>query len=390
VFAFGALVLVEAFNPKTHGVLKILGGFRQHLEWVPFFFFGYLIMRSKDRFRKLFVILGVIALANGLVSAYQTRLAPSQLAGWGPGYAAYVNGGKSLGGEGAGLTGRTFSSEGVAKVRPPALGSDEGFGGAVGVLTLAGALALLATGALRRRWVAPLLCLGAVVAIATSLRRTQVLGAVVVLFGFALLLFDGDRRSIRPLAALLAFIAMAFALSAVLASVEGKGNFSRYLSIAPGNAGSTTMSSREKTLLQIPKDVETAPFGVGLATVGAASGFGQQTRVEIEGKGASAESQYNFVTLELGLPGLLLWIALSVKLLVLGVRRLRRVADVELRIELAAVLATLIAFTLMGLAGPTMSSSPFGPYFWFATGIAAYWFAGPGRAARPTIGSISR
>jgi hypothetical protein len=23
----------------------------------------------------------------------------------------------------------------------------------------------------------------------------------------------------------------------------------------------------------------------------------------------------------------------------------------------------------------------FGPFFWFATGIAAYWFAGPGRTA---------
>ena len=30
----------------------------------------------------------------------------------------------------------------------------------------------------------------------------------------------------------------------------------------------------------------------------------------------------------------------------------------------------------MGLAGPTMSNLPFGPFFWFAVGIAAYWFAG--------------
>ena len=39
--------LVEAFNPSTHGILKILGGFRQQLEWIPFFFFGYVVMRSK-------------------------------------------------------------------------------------------------------------------------------------------------------------------------------------------------------------------------------------------------------------------------------------------------------------------------------------------------------
>ena len=38
VLAWGALVLVEGLNPKTHGLLKALGGYRQQLEWVPFFF----------------------------------------------------------------------------------------------------------------------------------------------------------------------------------------------------------------------------------------------------------------------------------------------------------------------------------------------------------------
>ncbi|HWJ51338.1 MAG TPA: hypothetical protein VNR42_09975, partial [Solirubrobacteraceae bacterium] len=92
VFAFVALVFVEAFNPNTQGIVKVIGGFRQQLEWVPFFFFGYALMRSRERFRKLFVILGVIALANGVVSTYQTRLSPSQLASWGPGYSELVHG----------------------------------------------------------------------------------------------------------------------------------------------------------------------------------------------------------------------------------------------------------------------------------------------------------
>ncbi len=41
-------------------------------------------------------MLGVIALANGVVSAYQTRLTPAQLASWGPGYAERVNGSETL------------------------------------------------------------------------------------------------------------------------------------------------------------------------------------------------------------------------------------------------------------------------------------------------------
>lgn len=380
VIAFVALVLVEAANPNTHGVLKILGGFRQQLEWIPFFFFGYLIMRSKERFRVFFVLLGVIATLNGVVGTYQTRLTPTQLAAWGSGYSTYVKGGKSLGG-GPGLTGRTYVSEGVSRVRPPALGSEEGFGGSVGVLALPGLLALIASGRLRRRWVAPLLCAGAVLAIATSLQRTQVLGAVAIVVCFALFSLRGDGRATRSLAALLAVSMLALAVGLGLSSAEGGGVFSRYLSITPSKVGSTVVNYRERTLLQIPKDITNAPFGVGLATVGAAAGFGESAHAEIEGQGASAESQYNYLTLELGLPGLLLWIALSVQLIVLGVRKLWSESDRELRLDLAVVLATIIAFALIGLAGPTTSGLPFGPYFWFAAGIFAYWCASPRRAA---------
>jgi hypothetical protein len=389
VLAFVALVVLEAFNPKTLGILKVLGGFRQQLEWVPFFFFGYMLIRSKRRFRAMFLLLGTIALINGIVSTYQIRISPSRLASWGPGYATYVNGGKGFGetttGAPTGLSGRTFSSGGEARVRPPALGSDEGFGGSVGVVALAGTLALIAVGRLRRRWVGPLLCAGALLAIATSLQRTQILGSVVALFGFALLTFSTDRRVLRPLKAILAVAGIVFALVVVLGSTNGQGTFSRYLSITPSNAGSTASKYREKTLLQIPSDITGAPFGVGLSTQGSAAGFGGKTKVEIEGHGVLAESQYNFVTLELGLPGLLFWIAFSAMLITRAVRGVRRISDIELRISLAAVFATFIAFTLTGLGGPTMTGAVFGPFFWFAAGIAAYWFAGPGRAAYQTV-----
>jgi len=271
-----------------------------------------------------------------------------------------------------------------------ALGSDIGFGGFVGVLALPGTLALLATGRLRRRWAVVLFCLGTLLAVATSLQRTAVLGAVFALLAFALFSFSAGRRVTRALTAVLVVVALGFVLGSVLSANIGKGVFSRYSSIAPEKAASTSVSYREKTLAQIPTDIANAPFGVGLATVGAAASFGGQDRATIEGHSTSAESQYNFVTLELGLPGLLLWIALSVKLIVLAARRLRHIADVDLRISLVAVFAALLAVTLMGFAGPTMSSLPSGPFFWFAAGIFAYWFAGPGRTAAQTLPADAR
>ncbi len=380
VATFVALVLVQALNPNTLGLLKVLGGFRQQLEWVPFFFFGYALMRSRERFRQLFLLLGVIALANGLVSFYQTRLSPGQLASWGPGYAEIVNGNETL-------TARRYLSEGVSRVRPPALGTDSGFGGSVGVIALAGTFALIATGAGRQRWLALLLSLGALLAIATSLARLSVVGAVVALACFALLSASVGRRMSRPLGALLAVAVLALPLGAALVSIEGGSVFSRYASIEPNKVAATSTSYKAASLGQIPHDIANAPFGFGLATAGAASTFGGRSTVKLEGHGRSSETQYNFLMDELGLPGLALWVALALNVIVLAVRRLGRIEDLDIRIGLAAVFATFITLLLMGTNGPIGGSAAAGPFFWFAVGIAAYWLAGPGyrrASARPT------
>jgi hypothetical protein len=386
VLAFVALVAIEAFNPRTHGLLKIAGGFRQNLEWVPFFFFGYALMRSKERLRKLFVLLGVLALINGAVSAYQTKLTPGQLSSWGPGYAQLFEDNSVAE---TGITARRYLSEGVAHVRPPGLGTDSGFGGGLGVIALPGALALLATGTGRRRWLAILLSLGALVGIATGLGRLQVVGAAIAVVGFLLLSLSAGERVSRPLAAVLTVAAFALPLGALLVSLEGANVFSRYESIEPNSVVQTSTTYKKKSLELIPGYIASAPFGFGLATAGSASSFGGKETEALEGHGVSSETQYNYVEDELGAAGLILWVALALQVIVLVVRRLPLVADVEVRIDLAAVFAVFIAFALMGLEGSFMSSAAGGPFFWFAVGIAAYWLAGPGRTRARSIGAIA-
>jgi len=385
VLAFTALVLVEAFNPQTRGILKVIGGFRQQLEWMPFFFFGYLLMRSKASFRKYFLLLGVIALANGAVGVYQSRISPSQLASWGPGYRELAEGG---GAKGQG--GRTYRSEGVARIRPPALGASAGFGGAVGVIALPAVMALLATVRGRRRWLVALLCLGALAAVATSASRTSVIGAVLAAIAFALLSLGAGRYARRALVVLMVVVGLTFAVASGLAAADGEGVFARYATISsPEQAASTSVDAKHRTLAQIPSDITSSPFGVGLATVAAATGFGGVNKITIEEHSASAESQYNSVVLELGVVGLLLWIALTIKLAALALRRLGRVEDGALQVDLAAVFAGLLALTVMGFSGPTTYTSPAGPAFWFAVGIAAYWFGGSGaRAAARAIPDV--
>jgi hypothetical protein len=227
--------------------------------------------------------------------------------------------------------------------------------------------------------------MGALLAVATSLSRTAVLGAFVTLLAFGGFSLSAGRQVIRPLLALLVLLVLATVLVTVLSSTEGESAFSRYTSIAPEKVGTTAPSYKEISLKQIPNDVAHDPFGFGLGTSGAASGFGGHTKVTLEGHGFSSETEYNFVMNELGLPGLVLWVSFTVLLIWLGVTRLHQVEDVETRVDLAAVFAVIVGLTFMGFAGAFMAGQGAGPYFWFASGVVAYWLAGPARQLKSTV-----
>jgi hypothetical protein len=382
VITYVVLVLVQAFNPNTVGTLKILGGFRQQLEWLPFFFFGYVLIRSRDRMHKMFVLLGVIALLNGIVGTIQSRLSPSQVASWGPGYAERINGAN-------GISGTTFRSEGEGHVRPLALGSDIGFGGGVGIIALPGTLALLAAGYGRggrrwRRWLVPLLMLGALLAIATSLSRTAVLGGVFTLFAFGLFSLSAGRQMLKPLFALFVVMVLAIGLVTALSSTGQESTFTRYASISPENAAGTSTSYKEVSLKQIPKVIAQDPFGFGLGVSGASASFGGKTNVTLEGHGFSNETQWNFVLNEVGLPGLVLFVALCLYLIFLAATRLHTVRDIDARMGLAAIAAVVTGLIITGFVGAFATGQAGGPFFWFAAGTFAWWLLGPGRFELPS------
>jgi hypothetical protein len=191
----------------------------------------------------------------------------------------------------------------------------------------------------------------------------------------------------RPLAVLIGIGVLAIPLGAVFIAFEGSGTFKRYENVAPGSGP----GNKSGALSLLPHELSVAPFGVGLGTVGAVGGFGGKSTDLLEGHGVSAETQFNFIADELGIPGLILWTAFSLHVIVLAARRLRRIPDLELRLGLAAVTAPLIAYFAMGFNGPTTSSAAAGSYMFFAAGVIAYWFAGPGRraAAIPDQAAVS-
>jgi hypothetical protein len=384
VIAFVGAVLLQALNPATHGFLKILGGFRQELEWVPFFIFGYVVINSKKRLRQMFLILGVIGLANGAVSAYQSRLSPGQLASWGPGYSTKVKGtttsAKTAGGK-KGVAGRTYLVEGEPHPRPPGLASDAGGGGGLGVLAMPGLLALLSVGGIRRKWLVPLLFAGSVLGAASAGSRSSVLVAAVALLSYVGLSLLVRLRVSRLLVTLLVGAVLVVAAGEYLIAENGAGIFKRQESLTSVSAAEGSGGAQKvQHLKALPRDISGAPLGSGLGTAAAAAGFGGKQKVTIEGRGVSSEGTLNLLVIELGAPGLFLWIGLTLNVIWLGLTRLRNIADLELRTYLVAVFASYFAHIASGFGGPTIVSVG-GVFLWLVPGIASYWLAGPGYAA---------
>ncbi len=310
VLAFVAVVVLEAFNPKTLNVLKVGAGFREQLQFVPFFIFGWLLVRSKARLRKVLILLGVIALANGMVATYQTRLSPKQAAAWGAGYANKFEGKAS----------RTYKSEGVGHVRPTGLGDESGAGGGTGLVAIAGTLALLAT-TKRKRWLLALLTFGAIAAIATGLGRVSWPAECCAVVGYLLLTSSGARELRRPLRLLLVTLAVALPFTVIFVSALGEGVFSRYSSLI--NGGTSSAGYKEDELKAIPKLGPRPPFGFGLGTAGPAAGFGGKNTELYEGHNVNSETTYNFIFKEVGLPGLIVWPATILTMLSLAFTRIR-------------------------------------------------------------------
>jgi hypothetical protein len=365
VLAWLLVCVAQIANPAAISPIHAAAGIRQHIEFVPLFFFGYVIMRSERPFIGLFALLIVIAAINGVVALAQSELTPAQLATWGPGFAKLMVGTTTT-------SSRTFlGANGVLHVRPPALGSDFGFGGEVAALALPGALVMIA--ATRRLGrVALIAWIGlpfVVLAVVTSQSRSVVVGAILAVVVFMFLTIESPRRGMALLAALLVAAAVTSVVVDRVTS-DAATSSNRYATITPARVVGTTVSYRQATLGLIPTYAVDYPFGAGMGTLGPAanSSIGGAANSSFDG-----ESEFTFLEIEVGLPGLLVMLGLWVGAVYLGLR-LRRVADRRIQRPLMALTAIVITLFTGWLVGSVTAQSPDAPFFWFAIGALAYWF----------------
>lgn len=364
--AFTAVVLAQLANPGNIGTLHTAGGLRPHLEFVPLFFIGFAMLQTPRRLRTFFVLMLIIATANGIVGLIQLNLTPDQLASWGPGYEQRVNG------TGTGLdqvSARVYGTDdsGETRTRPFGLGQDAGSGAAWGMLALGGALALVTLAARRSSGrLALLLCAGPPLAVISGQGRAILLASVVVLFAYAVMATN-VKRLVPTLAGLLVGLAVIGGVVAYVGSASGEGVFDRYATITPDKVRSTTDEDRGRSIERIPSYFGEFPLGNGLGSVGPAAGFAGGGDGDGDG-----ETEPTFLLTELGIPGLVVILGLHLHLLWLGALRIRRF-DEETRPLVAALLAGIVGIFALWIAAPTTAASPLSAYLWLVGGALAYW-----------------
>lgn len=367
VLAFVVCVLVQIANPQGGTLAHSLAGVRQHLEFVPLFFLAYAFVRTTRALRTFVLLLALLAAANGVAGWVQFNETPQQLAAWGPGYAERVLGeGKFQ------LAGRTFAAQnGENRTRPFGLGSDAGAGGVFGAFALGGILALAALFTrLRYLLLAIALAIGATIAVVTSQGRGVIVCSVVVLLAYGWLTASARGRVTTLIGFVLAAVVSLFVVQAIVGA-SGSSAL-RYQGLGPSAFAQTADSARGKSIAHIPGNLVAYPLGAGLATAGPASGAAAGAS-QLVGA-VDAESEFSFLTLETGIPGMLVLTGFVLVLVVLGLRRCRREPDREARLLLAAIVAPVAGILVLFFPSALTASVPAGPYLWAAGGIVSWWF----------------
>lgn len=370
VVLFVAIVFAQAFNPATPGVNAVIGGVRQHLEFVPLFFFGYVCMRSERRLEIFLLLLLVVAAVNGVVAAIQYNLSPQELANWGPGYSDRILGNGAF--EGAA---RTFADVGgEQRIRPFGLGSDIGAAGVVGWSALTAALAFIAVPRRPGLRVAGVIGLVfCVLAVLTAQSKQVVLVAVFVPVAFAALTVTSKEAARGMATLLIGGLLIYFAAAFFAGQNQGSGG-SRLKALGGGQLQSTIVRERGQAAKLIPIYAARYPVGNGLGRAGPAAGFGGGNSK------LNTENEPNFLIGEVGTVGFLILLTLWLRVIADGVRAVRRTADTRIRLLLAALVASLLGSALSWLSSNPTAATPTSPLFWFVAGIVA-WAAANGAHA---------
>lgn len=358
-----ALVAVQVLNPANISTRGTILAMRPHVEWIPFFVFGFVALRSAARLEGLAVVLIICASVNAGVTLVQSGLTPQQLGSWGPGYSELVGSDDELNPVAAARV--YVDDSGEERVRPPGLGADGGTSGILGMIAVPLALAVfLGTTTRWRRQLA----LGALPLLVAGVLASQVRIGVVATVAATLVFFAliPRRPSVGVSPRALGVVAAALA-AVVLVSLQGI-DLQRLDSISPDQLVSSATSERGTSFGLAGEYLVKYPFGAGLGTAGP----GSVTRASRNAGELSGENSFAYLIVEVGVPGLVLIMYLLGVTFVRGRRAIRAAGARDLQVMLAGYVAFLGGCGILWFGGGVTAGPPLATLIWTVAGVISY------------------
>lgn len=374
-------VLINIFHPEGINLMNSIAGARPHIEFVPFYFLGFLICTKEPKwFVHLLITIVIIGVINSAVAIHQYKIGPENLvAVYGEGYAKLISTETiEQQEEGTGRTsayrGRVYlDNENNAQLRPPGLGSDAGFPAMVAEIAVFSLLVLLFYYLkMRNFWLVGflvaaslLLFAGIVVSAARSYLLLTLVGVTIGALFYIREIFAGQKLKIVVLVIVGITI---LGGNYVIKSYVSDNAYDRFQNIStPEKLYNRLKDEKFRNWAYTQRYLIESPLGRGLGKVGSATAF-FATRDDVEVVTGNGETEFNFFLSELGVVGLLLFYAiLLATFLKSSVIMRRSEADSYQRMSATVIFLFILVFFL---------NSPFGTGAPFPTKASLWLFMG--------------
>lgn len=375
--------ILQIGNPYSLGLMPSLAGLKTHLSTLPLFFIGYDVFRRRGQVRSIFVFLTLATLVIALVSVVQYSHGREWTYAHFPGSKAVISQNYNASAD-ADLTKKD------ATFKPPGTTT---FGGGTGgfislVLPLTFVLPLL-VGNLRFAQPAKLafgviLFIFIVAIFLNGVRSALVTGMLGV---FACGLLVGGKLRVRVLGTTLACLLLGLIGLALSSNISGGGVMDRYGSLF-ANPVQALHEDRYTFFDQFVSLATTAPLGVGMGRVGAATMLASQLASDTSALRftVSSEAYLGNMIAETGLLGALLIASIALVILWRGYQAVRSSREANDKLMSSVLLSILAVMFATFFVGPTLLGLPGNVVFWlFAAILLRVWNGPPSITSSPLL-----
>jgi hypothetical protein len=312
--------IISIFHPEGINLINSVAGVRPHIEFVPFYFIGFIVCQKEPQwFIKLLIVLVLIGVLNSVAAIHQYKVGPDHLPQvWGAGYEKLVHGIHDSQYEMQTVRDQTTYSSRIyydnnynPQLRPPGLGSDHTFPAMVAQISIFAILVLLFYYLKTRNyWLLGFLMMsdfllfaGIIVSASRSYLLLTIVGLSVGLLFYTREILSGQKLKIIVLIIIAATV---LGGNYAIKSYLSESVYDRFQNISTPEKLYTRLEEEKFSNWDFTrKYIFESPLGRGLGKVGpGAAFFARPDDILSFGNG---ETEVNYFLSELGVVGLLLF-----------------------------------------------------------------------------------